>query len=167
MARKKFKEGFKEEAVAYCKKNTDKTIKECANDLDLGYSTLRRWISQVEAENEKKAKKAENKQTQKIEQKAENKSEVQDMKKDEVISVDNSDKTTFIDSDALNEPSISYVPEFYRQQANTGIKEELLENVPSLSKITEKVELISLYKKSHDLKKKKKQIEKIIKNKQK
>lgn len=48
MARKKFEEGFKENAILYCQTNSDKTIKACAADLGIGYSTLRRWIAQSE-----------------------------------------------------------------------------------------------------------------------
>ena len=49
MARKSFKKGFREEAVAYRKAHPDKTIKACANDLKMGYSTLRRWMNEEEA----------------------------------------------------------------------------------------------------------------------
>ncbi|MDO4281570.1 MAG: transposase [Peptococcaceae bacterium] len=48
MARKKFEQGFKDKAVAYCQEHSEKTIKACAEDLDIGYSTLRRWIAQSE-----------------------------------------------------------------------------------------------------------------------
>lgn len=48
MARKKFEEGFKENAIEYCKIHSDKTIKACAAELGIGYSTLRRWIAQSE-----------------------------------------------------------------------------------------------------------------------
>lgn len=48
MARKKFEEGFKENAIEYCKTHSDKTIKACAAELGIGYSTLRRWIAQSE-----------------------------------------------------------------------------------------------------------------------
>lgn len=59
MARRKFEDGFKERAVAYCQEHPEKTMKACASDLDIGYSTLRRWVVQVEeakaAEHEKQA----------------------------------------------------------------------------------------------------------------
>lgn len=48
MARRKFEDGFKERAVAYCREHPEKTMKACAADLDIGYSTLRRWMVQVE-----------------------------------------------------------------------------------------------------------------------
>lgn len=48
MARRKFEDGFKERAVAYCREHPEKTMKACAADLDIGYSTLRRWVVQVE-----------------------------------------------------------------------------------------------------------------------
>ncbi len=48
MARRKFEDGFKERAVAYCCEHPEKTMKACAADLDIGYSTLRRWVVQVE-----------------------------------------------------------------------------------------------------------------------
>ena len=48
MARKKFEDGFKEKAIAYCQSHPEKTIKACAADIGVGYSTLRRWISQME-----------------------------------------------------------------------------------------------------------------------
>lgn len=48
MARRKFEDGFKERAVAYCQEHPEKTMKACAADLDIGYSTLRRWVVQVE-----------------------------------------------------------------------------------------------------------------------
>ena len=50
MARKKFEDGFKENAIAYCQAHPEKTIKACAADIGVGYSTLRRWISQMEEE---------------------------------------------------------------------------------------------------------------------
>lgn len=52
MARKKFEEGFKENAIEYCKIHSDKTIKACAAELGIGYSTLRRWIAQNEEQAE-------------------------------------------------------------------------------------------------------------------
>lgn len=52
MARKKFEEGFKENAIEYCKIHSDKTIKACAAELGIGYSTLRRWIAQSEEQAE-------------------------------------------------------------------------------------------------------------------
>ena len=52
MARKKFEEGFKENAIEYCKTHSDMTIKACAAELGIGYSTLRRWISQSEEQAE-------------------------------------------------------------------------------------------------------------------
>lgn len=52
MARKKFEEGFKENAIEYCKIHSDKTIKACAVELGIGYSTLRRWIAQNEEQAE-------------------------------------------------------------------------------------------------------------------
>lgn len=52
MARKKFEEGFKENAIEYCKIHSDKTIKACAAELGIGYSTLRRWIAQKEEQAE-------------------------------------------------------------------------------------------------------------------
>lgn len=52
MARKKFEEGFKENAIEYCKIHSDKTIKACAAELGIGYSTLRRWIAQNEKQAE-------------------------------------------------------------------------------------------------------------------
>lgn len=51
MARKKFEDGFKEEAVAYCKAHPEKTIKACAEDKGIGYSTLRRWLTEAEEKN--------------------------------------------------------------------------------------------------------------------
>lgn len=48
MAKRTFPEGFKEKAVAYPKEHPEKTMKECAADLDIGYSTLRRWINEAE-----------------------------------------------------------------------------------------------------------------------
>lgn len=48
MARRKFEDGFKERAVAYCHEHPEKTMKACAADLDIGYSTLRRWMTQVD-----------------------------------------------------------------------------------------------------------------------
>lgn len=52
MARKKFEEGFRENAIEYCKIHSDKTIKACAAELGIGYSTLRRWIAQNEEQAE-------------------------------------------------------------------------------------------------------------------
>lgn len=52
MARKKFEEGFRENAIEYCKIHSDKTIKACAAELGIGYSTLRRWIAQSEEQAE-------------------------------------------------------------------------------------------------------------------
>ena len=34
MARRKFEDGFKERAVAYCHEHPEKTMKACAADLD-------------------------------------------------------------------------------------------------------------------------------------
>ncbi|MEE0435961.1 MAG: hypothetical protein UDB11_11285 [Peptococcaceae bacterium] len=48
MAKRTFPEGFKEKAVAYPKEHPEKTMKECAADLEIGYSTLRRWINEAE-----------------------------------------------------------------------------------------------------------------------
>lgn len=50
MAKRTFPEGFKEMAVAYPKAHPEKSMKECAADLDIGYSTLRRWINELEAD---------------------------------------------------------------------------------------------------------------------
>lgn len=58
MARKKFEEGFKENAIEYCKIHSDKTIKACAAELGIGYSTLRRWIAQSEDQAEASGAKA-------------------------------------------------------------------------------------------------------------
>lgn len=65
MARKKFEDGFKEEVVAYCKAHPEKTIKACAEDKGIGYSTLRRWLTEAEEKNapvEEAAKENEEKQ---------------------------------------------------------------------------------------------------------
>lgn len=51
MARKKFREGFKEEVLLYHETHSDQTIKACAAKFDIGYSTLRRWIAEKEEEN--------------------------------------------------------------------------------------------------------------------
>ena len=48
MARKKFKDGFKEEVLLYHETHSDETIKACAEKFDIGYSTLRRWIAEKE-----------------------------------------------------------------------------------------------------------------------
>lgn len=53
MARRKFEDGFKERAVAYCHEHPEKTMKACAADLDIGYSTLRRWMTQVDDSEQK------------------------------------------------------------------------------------------------------------------
>lgn len=47
MAKRTFPEGFKEKAIAYPKVYPEKTTKECAADLGIAYSTLRRWISEA------------------------------------------------------------------------------------------------------------------------
>lgn len=47
MAKRTFPEGFKEKAIAYPKVHPEKTTKECAADLGIAYSTLRRWISEA------------------------------------------------------------------------------------------------------------------------
>lgn len=186
MARKTFKEGFKEEAVAYCKKNSDKTIKECANDLDLGYSTLRRWISQVEAGTEKKTmpKKMPT-------QKKNTKDVVENQKVEEKLSVNEEPKSTTNEKDTYQEkeriveeasiqhqsestatyideePSINYIPEQYQVKKNFAQKvlSSAFAKMPTLDKITQQIELISLYKKRLILKIEQKRIKKAIKNK--
>ena len=49
MARRTFPEGFKEQAVAYPGEHPEKSMKQCAEDLRIGYSTLRRWIDEASA----------------------------------------------------------------------------------------------------------------------
>ena len=43
MARRTFPEGFKEKAIAYPAEHPELSMKRCAEDLGIGYSTLRRW----------------------------------------------------------------------------------------------------------------------------
>lgn len=50
MAKRTFPDGFREEAVAYPTQHPEKSMKQCAADLGIGYSTLRRWINEAEEE---------------------------------------------------------------------------------------------------------------------
>ena len=53
MARRTFPEGFKEKAIAYPAEHPELSMKRCAEDLGIGYSTLRRWLDEAveEAQN--------------------------------------------------------------------------------------------------------------------
>jgi len=42
-----YDEKFKKYAVEYFKKHTEKTGKECAADLGIGYTTLARWYKEA------------------------------------------------------------------------------------------------------------------------
>lgn len=48
MAKRTFPEGFREKAIAYPAEHPEKSMKQCAADLGIGYSTLRRWINEAE-----------------------------------------------------------------------------------------------------------------------
>ena len=50
MARRTFPEGFKEKAIAYPAEHPELSIKRCAEDLGIGYSTLRRWLDEAAEE---------------------------------------------------------------------------------------------------------------------
>lgn len=58
MARRTFPEGFKEKAIAYPAEHPELSMKRCAEDLGIGYSTLRRWLDEA-AEEEQNAAPAE------------------------------------------------------------------------------------------------------------
>lgn len=50
MARRTFPEGFKEKAIAYPAEHPELSMKRCAEDLGIGYSTLRRWLDEAAEE---------------------------------------------------------------------------------------------------------------------
>ena len=60
MARRTFPEGFKEKAIAYPAEHPELSMKRCAEDLGIGYSTLRRWLDEAaeEAQNAAPAEEA-------------------------------------------------------------------------------------------------------------
>lgn len=50
MARRTFPEGFKEKAISYPAEHPELSMKRCAEDLGIGYSTLRRWLDEAAEE---------------------------------------------------------------------------------------------------------------------
>lgn len=55
MARRTFPEGFKEKAIAYPAEHPELSMKRCAEDLGIGYSTLRRWLDEAAEETQNAA----------------------------------------------------------------------------------------------------------------
>ena len=110
MARKKFEEGFKENAIEYCKIHSDKTIKACAVELGIGYSTLRRWIAQSEDQAEASGAKANDVTMETA------------MEEEEPVTVD----TPIIDESSIDENQESVDSEFIACdiQTNENIVEE-------------------------------------------
>ncbi len=110
MARKKFEEGFKENAIEYCKIHSDKTIKACAAELGIGYSTLRRWIAQSEDQAEASGAKANDVTMETA------------MEEEEPVTVD----TPIIDESSIDENQESVDSEFIACdiQTNENIVEE-------------------------------------------
>lgn len=174
MARKTFKEGFKEEAIAYCKKNSEKTIKDCAADLDIGYSTLRRWLS--EAEDKSKADSSEKKpENQKPavaekdvaeapsmekeasvdddvseqpqpEEVSETKEKDQEKQKEDQSEIDTAVDDLFAEVAVAVDKAISPSPKEDREVAKEDEKDSKDTNI-----ISDKLELVGLYKKRFGL----------------
>ena len=55
MARRTFPEGFKEKAIAYPAEHPELSMKRCAEELGIGYSTLRRWLDEAAEETQNAA----------------------------------------------------------------------------------------------------------------
>lgn len=123
MARRKFEDGFKERAVAYCHEHPEKTMKACAADLDIGYSTLRRWMVQVE---EAKADHAEENESVVLQETA-----AEDATTAAVANEDNSDEVLVIES----EESVAADTE-----ADMDAEEEVQQSVEVANEVLEEVE---------------------------
>lgn len=83
MAKRTFEDGFKEKAVAYPKEHPEKTMKQCAEELGIGYSTLRRWINEAEDTDKSTAQAAPEKEAVAAEKTAEAEAVLKDL--DEAI----------------------------------------------------------------------------------
>lgn len=125
MARRKFEDGFKERAVAYCHEHPEKTMKACAADLDIGYSTLRRWVVQVE---EAKANHTEENESVVLQETA-----AEDAPAAVAANEENSDEVLVIES----EESVAADTE---AEADMDAEEEVQQSVEVADEVLEKVE---------------------------
>lgn len=124
MARRKFEDGFKERAVAYCHEHPEKTMKACAADLDIGYSTLRRWMVQVE---EAKADHAEENESVVLQETA-----AEDATTAAAANEDNSDEVLAIKSDepvAADTEAEEAMDAEEEVQQSVEVADEVLEDV--------------------------------------
>lgn len=125
MARRKFEDGFKERAVAYCHEHPEKTMKACAADLDIGYSTLRRWVVQVE---EAKADRTEENESVVLQETA-----AEDATTAAAVNEDHSDEVLAIESE---EP----VAADTEAEEAMDAEEEVQQSVEVADEVPEKVE---------------------------